>query len=46
MALALLQVVNGCTRPDMSVAGFAAAHGNGNLVVGATNAKYMGSYGL
>jgi hypothetical protein len=40
VALGARHVIDGCTRPDMSVAGFAAPNGNGNLVVGGTNVKY------
>ncbi|USP75997.1 hypothetical protein yc1106_03271 [Curvularia clavata] len=40
VALGLLTVIDGCTRPDMSVAGFARANGNGNIVVGGTNIEY------
>ncbi|KAH3939643.1 hypothetical protein HBI56_193160 [Parastagonospora nodorum] len=36
----LLQVINGCTRSDQTVAGFQAANGNGNLIVGGVNRNY------
>lgn len=40
VALAVLWVINDCTRPDQSVAGFSAANGNGNLIIGAVNTDY------
>jgi hypothetical protein len=40
VALGVRHVIDGCTRPDMSVAGFAAPNGNGNMVVGATSVRY------
>ncbi|KAH8811185.1 hypothetical protein F5884DRAFT_876339 [Xylogone sp. PMI_703] len=40
VANAVLWVINDCTRPDQSVAGFQAANGNGNLIVGAYNVNW------
>ncbi|EUC50783.1 hypothetical protein COCMIDRAFT_81103 [Bipolaris oryzae ATCC 44560] len=41
VALGLLTVIDGCTRPDQSAAGFAAANGNGNIIVGGTRVDYI-----
>lgn len=40
VALAVLSVINGCTRPDQTCAGFNAANGNGNLIIGSVNIDY------
>lgn len=40
VAYAVLSVVNGCTRPDQSCAGFDAAYGNGDLIIGSVNIDY------
>ncbi|UNI21109.1 hypothetical protein JDV02_007127 [Purpureocillium takamizusanense] len=37
VAIAALYTIDHCTRPDQTVAGFQAAYGNGDLVVGCTN---------
>lgn len=41
VALGLLTVIDGCTRPDQSAAGFAAANGNGNIIVGGTRVDFV-----
>lgn len=41
VALGLLTVIDGCTRPDQSAAGFAAANGNGDIIVGGTRVDYV-----
>ncbi|EMD95487.1 hypothetical protein COCC4DRAFT_123696 [Bipolaris maydis ATCC 48331] len=41
VALGLLTVIDGCTRPNQSAAGFAAANGNGNIIVGGTRVDYI-----
>ncbi|KFY54221.1 hypothetical protein V496_07324 [Pseudogymnoascus sp. VKM F-4515 (FW-2607)] len=43
VADAVLWSVDHCTRGDQSVAGFQAATGNGNLIVGSTSKQYIGS---
>ncbi|KFX86890.1 hypothetical protein V495_05253 [Pseudogymnoascus sp. VKM F-4514 (FW-929)] len=40
VATAVLWSVDHCTRPDKSVAGFNAAGGNGDLIVGSTNKSW------
>ncbi|KAF2023234.1 hypothetical protein EK21DRAFT_95076 [Setomelanomma holmii] len=40
VAAGLLWVINSCTRPQQDCAGFNAASGNGNLVVGGTNIRW------
>ncbi|CAO2654827.1 Nn.00g115600.m01.CDS01 [Neocucurbitaria sp. VM-36] len=40
VAIGLLWVVDHCTRPDQSVAGFAAPNGNGNFFVGGRNIRW------
>jgi hypothetical protein len=40
VSLAVLWSINDCTRPDQSCAGFQAANGNGNLIVGAVNIQW------
>ncbi|OAQ64491.1 hypothetical protein VFPPC_05757 [Pochonia chlamydosporia 170] len=42
VAKASLYTIDHCTRPDQSVAGFQAANGNGNLIVGSTNKRWIG----
>ncbi|KAF1935655.1 hypothetical protein EJ02DRAFT_415413 [Clathrospora elynae] len=37
VAIGLLWVIDHCTRPDQSTAGFSAPNGNGNFFVGGTN---------
>ncbi|KFY94617.1 hypothetical protein V500_03126 [Pseudogymnoascus sp. VKM F-4518 (FW-2643)] len=43
VASAVLWSVDHCTRGDQSVAGFNAAGGNGDLIVGSTSKSYIGS---
>ncbi|OBT80469.1 hypothetical protein VF21_00877 [Pseudogymnoascus sp. 05NY08] len=43
VADAVLWSVDHCTRGDQSVAGFQAATGNGDLIVGSTSKQYIGS---
>lgn len=40
VATAVLDVINGCTRPDQSCAGFDAAYGNGDLIIGGVNTSW------
>jgi len=40
VAFAVLYTVDHCTRPDQSVAGFQAAYGNGDLIVGSVSSRY------
>ncbi|OBT61319.1 hypothetical protein VE03_09526 [Pseudogymnoascus sp. 23342-1-I1] len=42
VADAVLWSVDHCTRADQLVAGFQAATGNGNLIVGSTSKQYIG----
>jgi hypothetical protein len=41
VALGILAVIDGCTRPDHSRAGFAVANGNANIMVGGTSYGYQ-----
>jgi hypothetical protein len=40
VAAGLLSTINACTRPQQDCAGFQAAAGNGNLIVGGTAISY------
>ncbi|GJN73239.1 hypothetical protein PLIIFM63780_007301 [Purpureocillium lilacinum] len=40
VAIAALYTIDHCTRPDQTVAGFQAAFGNGELIVGCTNVRW------